>query len=116
MDKNILCLSWLNGQVKALAVRNGAIVKAWERPGLAEDFNTLAAILQQAVAETAFTGDKVALVLSHARLTQQLVETPPVKGWNLKWYLERRARQLKTFTTDAVWSYQPTLPTKNAKA
>src|SRR5437870_1814576 len=116
MDKNILCLSWLNGQVKALAVRNGAVVKAWERPGTSEDFGNFSEILQQAVAETGYSGDDVALVLSHARLTQQLIETPPVKGWNLRWFLERRARHLKTFTTDAVWSYQPTLPTKNAKA
>jgi len=81
-----------------------------------EDFSNFASILQEAVTQTAFTGDKVGLVLSHTRLTQQLVETPPVKGWNLRWYLERRARHLKTFTTDAVWSYQPALPTKNAKA
>jgi hypothetical protein len=49
-------------------------------------------------------------------LTQQLVETPPLRGWNLRRFLDRQARQLKTFTTEAVFSYQPTLPTKNAKA
>src|SRR5437867_486622 len=116
MDKNILCLSWLNGQIKALAVRNGSVVKAWERLAMVEDFSTFSEVLKEAVSETGYDGKDVALVLSHSRLTQQLVETPPIKGWNLRWFLERRAKQLKTFTTEAVWSYQPALPTKNAKA
>src|ERR1051326_2841733 len=116
MDKNILCLSWLNGQVKALAVRNGVVAKAWERAGAVEDFSTFSEVLKEAVTETGYEGTDVALVLSHSRLTQQLVETPPVKGWNLRWFLDRRAKQIKTFSTDVVWSYQVALPTKSAKA
>src|SRR5713226_9276130 len=116
MDKNILCLSWLNGQVKAMAVRHGTLLKTWERQGTVDDFSTFADVLKEAVAATGYDGSDVAMVLSHPRLTQQLVETPPLRGWNLKRFLDRQARQLKTFTTDAVLSYQPALPTKNAKA
>jgi hypothetical protein len=116
MSGNLLCLSLLNGQLKALAVHKGAVVGTWERPEPVEDFADFSAILKQAVTQTGYAGVNVALVLAHPRLTQQVVETPPVTGWNLKWFLERRVKQLKTFTTDAAWSYQPTLPTKNAKA
>ena len=70
MDKNILCLSWLNGQIKALAVRNGSIVKAWERTTMVEDFSTFSDVLKEAVSETGYDGKDVALVLSHSRLTQ----------------------------------------------
>src|SRR5439155_13813902 len=80
------------------------------------DFSSVSDILKEAVAETGYDGKDVAVVLSHSRLTQQLVETPPIKGWNLRWFLERRANQLKTFTTEAAWSYQPALATKNARA
>src|SRR5258706_7254417 len=116
MDKNILCLSWFNGQVKAVAVRNGTVLKTWERPGVAEDLSNFVQVLKEAVAATGYDGSDVAIVLSHPRLTQQLVETPPLRGWNLRRFLDRQARQLKTFTTEAVFSYQPALPTKNAKA
>ena len=50
MDKNILCLSWFNGQVKAVAVRNGTVLKTWERPGVAEDLSNFLQILKEAVA------------------------------------------------------------------
>ena len=52
------------------------------------------------------------------RLTfaQQLVESPPIKGRNLKLFLQSRVKQLKPFPSDAAWSYQPTLPTRNAQA
>jgi hypothetical protein len=116
MDKNILCLSWFNGQVKALAVQNGVVQKTWERPGIAEDLSNFVQVLKEAVAATSYDGSDVAIVLSHPRLTHQLVETPPLRGWNLKNFLDRQARQLKTFTSDPVMSYQPALPTKNAKA
>jgi len=116
MDKSILCLSWLNGQVKAVSAGNGAVLKTWARPDLAEDFSSFSTILREAALATDYVGTDVEVVLSHPRLTQQLVETPPLRGWNLRRFLDRQARQLKTFTTEAVFSYQPTLPTKNAKA
>src|ERR1041385_1745515 len=116
MDKNILCLSCFNVQVKALAVQNGVVQKTWERPGIAEDLSNFVQVLKEAVAATSYDGSDVAIVLSHPRLTHQLVETPPLRGWNLKNFLDRQARQLKTFTSDPVMSYQPALPTKNAKA
>ena len=56
MDKHILCLSWLNGQIKAVAVRNGSVLKTWERPGVVDDFSTFSNILKEAVAATDYDG------------------------------------------------------------
>src|SRR6266487_6463058 len=116
MSDTMLSLSLLSGQLKAIAVRRGVVTGTWERPGNVEDLSTFSTVLQEAVAGTGYEGDAVSVVLAHPRLTQQLVETPPIKGWNLKRFLERRVTQLKTFSTDAAWSYQPTLATKNASA
>jgi hypothetical protein len=116
MEKTILCLSYLNGQFKAMAVHKGTVVGTWERSGVQEDFTDFSTVLTEAVDKTRYVGSNVALVLAHPRLTQQLVEVPPVKGWNLERYIQRRVTQLKTFEAEASWSYQPTLPTKNAKA
>src|SRR5262245_50047236 len=116
MEKTILCLSYLNGQFKAMAVHKGTVVGTWERSGMLEDFADFSTVLTEAIDKTKYQGTNVALVLAHPRLTQQLVEVPPVKGWNLERYIQRRVVQLKTFEGEASWSYQPTLPTKNARA
>src|SRR2546426_9379619 len=116
MDKTILCISLLNGQLKATAMRRGAVSGTWERPANVDDFVDFASVLREAVARTGPETDSVALVLAHPRLTQQLIETPPITGWKLRWFLERRVKQLKTFNTDTAWSYQQTPPTKNARA
>src|SRR6266496_938042 len=102
MTDTILSLSLLSGQLKAVAVRRGTVTGTWERPGTLEDFSTFSTVLQEAVAATHYEGDAVALVLAHPRLTQQLVETPPIRGGSLKNFLERRVAQLKTFSTDEI--------------
>src|SRR4029453_9450791 len=99
-----------------MGVNKGTVVGTWERSGVQEDFTDFSTVLTEAVDKTRYVGSNVALVLAHPRLTQQLVEVPPVKGWNLERYIQRRVTQLKTFEAEASWSYQPTLPTKNAKA
>jgi len=116
MTDTILSLSLLSGQFKAVAVRRGTVTGTWERPGTLEDFSTFSTVLREAVEATGYQGDAVAMVLAHPRLTQQLVETPPIRGGSLKNFLDRRVIQLKTFSTDAAWSYQPTLATKSASA
>src|SRR5262245_30106554 len=116
MSETILSLSLLSNQLKAVAVQRGTVVGAWQRPATVEGFTDFSSVVREAASETHYAGDAVSVVLAHARLTQQLVETPPVKGWNLRWFLERRVKQLKTFNTEAAWSYQSTVPTKNANA
>jgi len=116
MTDTVLSLSLLGGHLKALAVQRGVLVGTWQRPTTVEDFTDFSSVVREAVAGTRYVGDAVSLVLAHPRLNQQLVETPPIHGFNLRWFLERRVKQLKTFNTDAAWSYQPTEPTKNARA
>jgi hypothetical protein len=114
MDQTILCLSWLNGQFKAMAVHRGIVSNKWEAPQPVEELADFPALLNEAVEKTGYSGANVALVLAHPRLTHQLVETPPAKGWLLERFLTRRVTQLKTFESDAVYSYEPTPATKGA--
>jgi hypothetical protein len=114
MDQTILCLSWLNGQFKAMAVHRGVVSNKWEAAQPAEDLTDFPTLLNEAVEKTGYAGANVALVLAHPRLTHQLVETPPAKGWLLERFLTRRVTQLKTFESEAVYSYEPTPATKGA--
>jgi hypothetical protein len=117
MDQTILCLSCLNGQLKAVAFQRGSPPRTWERPAPVDDFGSFAAVVKEAVEKTGYTGQQVAIVLAHARLNDQIMEVPPrIKGWTLDRFLQRRAQRLKTFEGEAVWSRQPALPTKNSDA
>jgi hypothetical protein len=115
MTTTMLSLSLLNGQLKAVAFNRGKVTGQWECPEPVSDFSGFAPTLRKIIEETHYTGNQASLVLAHPRLTQQLIETPPVKGWNLRAFLERRVKQFKASATDAAWSYQPTLPAKNAQ-
>src|SRR5688572_397919 len=116
MDKPFLCVSWLNGQVKAVASQRGVTSGTWERPGLVADFNDFKTVLAEAAAKTRSEGRQVAMVLAHPRLSQQVVEVPPAKGRTLDRILERNARNLKTFNGEPAWAVQPAMPTKNSNA
>src|SRR5205823_2516667 len=116
MSETVLSLSLLNERLSATAVHRGRVARTWERPEPLADFADFASVLRDAVKETGYAGTQAVVVLAHQRLAQQLAETPPVKGRNLKWFLQRRVKQLKPFPSDAAWSYQPTVPTRNAQA
>jgi hypothetical protein len=116
MSETVLCLSLLHDRFSATAVHRGAVAGTWERPEPVADFADFSSVLREAIKQTGFAGTSVTVVLAHQRLAQQLVEAPPVKGRNLKWFLQRRVKQLKPFTSDAAWSYQTTVPTRNAQA
>jgi hypothetical protein len=116
MDKNLLCLSWLNGQVKATAMERGSALRSWERPKLASDFTDFADVLAEAITHTLADGRQVAIVLAHPRLSHQVIEVPPAKGGTLERFLQRRVRHLKTFEGDAAWAAQPAIPTKTSSA
>ena len=116
MDQTILCLSWLNGHFRAMSVHRGMISGKWEAPQVMEELADFPALLSEAVEKTHYAGSNVALILAHPRLTHQLVETPPAKGWLLERFLTRRVAQLKTFDSEAIWSYEPTPPTKGANS
>src|ERR1051326_7762349 len=116
MSETVLSLSLLNERLSATAVHRGEVAGTWERPEPVADLTGFSTLLRDAIQQTGYDGTQVAVVLAHQRLSQQLVETPPVKGRHLRSFLERRVDQLKPFPGDAAWSYQPTLPTRNAQA
>ena len=116
MSETVLSISLLNERLSATAVHRGEVAGTWERAEPVTDLADFASILREAVQQTGYTGTAVTVVLAHQRLAQQLVESPPVKGRNLKLFLQNRVKQLKPFPTEAAWSYQPTLPTRNAQA
>src|SRR3989442_3751716 len=116
MSETVLTLSLLNERLSATAVHRGSVAATWERAEPVTDLADFASALREAVEQTGYAGTAVSVVLAHQRLAQQLVESPPIKGRNLKLFLQSRVKQLKPFPSDAAWSYQPTLPTRNAQA
>ncbi len=102
-----LSVSWLNGQFKAVAVQRGVIEGTWEHPGEVEGTQNFEQLIRDAVKETGFRGTTVSLVLAHPRLTQQLVETPPIRGPALAKFVARQAQQQKMFEGEAAAAYQP---------
>src|SRR5437899_929858 len=116
MSETVLTLSLLNERLSATAVHRGSVAATWERAEPVTDLADFASALREAVEQTGYAGTAGAVVPAHQRLAQQLVESPPIKGRNLKLFLQNRAKQLKPFPTEAAWSYQPTLPTRNAQA
>ena len=116
MSETVLSLSLLNERFSASAVHRGVVAGTWERPEPVTDLADFASVVREAVKQTGYVGTAVTAVLAHQRLAQQLVESPPVKGRNLKMFLQSRVKQLKPFASEAAWSYQPTLPTRNAQA
>src|SRR2546427_5014866 len=116
MSETVLSLSLLNERFSATAVQRGNAAATWDRPEPVTDLADFASVVREAVKQTGYVGTAVTAVLAHQRLAQQLVESPPVKGRNLKLFLQSRVKQLKPFASEAAWSYQPTLPTRNAQA
>ena len=116
MSETVLTLSLLNERLSATAVHRGSVAATWERAEPVTDLADFASALREAVEQTGYAGTAVSVVLAHQRLAQQLVESPPIKGRNLKLFLQSRVKQLKPFPSEAAWSYQPTLPTRNAQA
>lgn len=109
-----LSFSWINGRCNAVAVQRGELTGSWESPDAGDDLERFSDLLAAAVAATGYKGNVVSLVLAHPRLTQQFVETPPVKGNALGAVVERQVRKLKVFDGEPAWAFQPTLPTKTA--
>src|SRR5262245_62031671 len=95
MEKNALCLSLLNGQFKAAAMRKGTIAATWDRPELLDDLAGLPAVLREATERTRPPSRRVAVVLAHPRLSHQVVEVPPTRGSAIERFLERRIQSIK---------------------
>jgi hypothetical protein len=113
---SILCLSHLGGRFRAMALNRGIVQGKWERPEPLENFENFEVVVKEAVKRTGFRGSQASLVLGHPRLTHQLLDTPPAKGWTLDRFIKRRAEQLKPFEAEAVLSYQATSQPKRGNA
>ena len=116
MGKTTFCLSSLDGQIKAGALQKGAVARTWEGGAGIDDAPGIAAAIKEAVQKIQPAGKQVAMVLAHPRLSHHVVEIPPVKGWKLDQFLQRRATSLKAFEGEVTWSRQAALRTKNADA
>src|SRR5438445_12197929 len=110
-----LSLSWLNNQLKAVAVNHGVIEASWERPGEADGSGNFEGFLREAVRETGYRGQTVSVVLAHPRLVQQVVEVPPAKGSALQKIIHRQAQQQKVFAGEAAWASQSCPPGKGGQ-
>ena len=101
-----LSVSWLNGQFKAVAVQRGVIEGTWEHAGEIEGTQHFEELIREAAKATGYRGTTISLLLAHPRLTQQLVETPPLRGPNLTKFVSRQAQQQKMFEGEATWAFQ----------
>jgi hypothetical protein len=111
MPDKTLSLSWLNGQLKFLHVRDDLTVATWECSGQVEDLGTpaldLPELLREAVEQTGYSGKNVALVLEHPQLIHQLVDMPPAQGREQVLYIERLVAQWKISEGETAWGWQP---------
>jgi hypothetical protein len=119
MPEKSLSLSWLNGQLKFLHVRDDLTVATWECSGRVEELGTpaldLPALLREAVQQTGYTGKNVALVLEHPQLIHQLVDMPPAQGREQVLYIERLVAQWKVSEGENAWGWQPAESIKQNK-
>lgn len=119
MHREILSLAWLGTRLLFLHVRGGQTVASWECEGSIGEYERgelkFGPILRQAVKNTGYRGKNVVMLLDHARMTLQLLSTPPAKGRDLELYVERQLGQLKVHDEDVAWSWLPTQPIKSSK-
>lgn len=108
-----LSVSWLNGQLKAVAVHRGVVGASWEHAGDLEGSGEFERLIREAVARTSYRGQTVSLVLAHPRLVPQLIDLPPVKGQTVGKIIQRQAQQQKFFPGEAAWACQSSLTTKS---
>lgn len=113
---SVLSVSWLSGRLEAVAIHRGNVVGTWQRPEPCDEPGRFAELLKEAATRTGFTGSSVTLVLSHPRLTHQLVETPPAKGPALAALVRRQIERLKVFEGEPALAFQRALPTKNSQS
>jgi hypothetical protein len=101
-----LGVSWLNGQLRAVAYVRGKEPRVFEASLEPTQLEGLPELLRQVVAQTGFPGREVSLGLAHPRLLQLQVEAPPAKGALLTAYLKAQVERLKSFEESAVWAVQ----------
>lgn len=112
---NVLGVSWLNGEFKAVTLGKGGSGEAFEGTLAPDDTAGLASLLREAVTATGFKGQDVSLILAHPRFGQHHIDAPPAKGTALDAFIRGQVDQQKGFEGPAVWSAQPTFRGKGAQ-
>ena len=110
-----LSVSWLNSQFKAAAIQRGVVEGTWEHAGEIEGAQHFERLLREAIQQTGYRGTTVSLVLAHPRLSQQLLETPPLRGPALAKFVQTQAKQQKLFEGEAASAYQPAFSGEGAQ-
>ena len=115
MSKPSLCISLLNGELKAAAVRGGTVAGTWLRTEPLIDLTALPQTLAEAVAKTQPPTRQAAIVFADARVSDHFLELPQARGATLTRLMERAANRVKAFQGDVAWSAQPAIPSKKGK-
>jgi hypothetical protein len=97
MNRNILSLSWLNGQVKAVHVRGSKLVSSWICPTLTDRVEEFPQLLRDAVSHTGFRGKDVMVVVENRSLLYHLQEAPIGRKSLVRSFIERRVQQSRFF-------------------
>jgi hypothetical protein len=105
MARHVLGISWLHGSFQAVATSAGVVQASWVAPGSVQTPAEFAAALKLSVAETAFKGRRVAMVIDHRNLLFHVQETPPAKGKMLGRVLQRLVEQSQFFDEPALWRH-----------
>ncbi|MCX7872775.1 MAG: hypothetical protein N2487_05770, partial [Verrucomicrobiae bacterium] len=116
MQRKTLAIYWLNGKFIALNIHKGEVKAIWTCPEPVNEENDFKTLLNEAVNQTGFNGDKVCVLIGSRKMMHHIIEVPPVKGADLEYYIERKANQLKTFEEPLAYSFWRTPPTRISDA
>lgn len=106
MKSKRMIVSWVNGQFEAWCPHLKGENAHWRCPERIEQLEHWGGALKDAIRFLRFDGGQLEVVLAHPQLAHQMVETPPIKGIMLQRYLKRQVEQIKTFPSNAAWSWQ----------
>ena len=109
MNRSILSISWLNGQVRAVHARGSKLISSWVSPTPSDRLEDFQQFLKEAVSQTAFRGKDVVVVIENRALLYHLQEAPLGRNSLVRSFLERRVEQSRFFE-DAPACYGSSVP------
>lgn len=111
-----LAFSWMHGRIAAVAVQRGEVIGTWSQDDAPDDLGRLGEYVREAARATEYRGSTVSLMLSHPRLSHQLIETAPAKGHTLEGMVARQVDRMKTFEGPAAFSFETTAGSQNPQS
>jgi hypothetical protein len=98
-----------------VAYQQGLVTGSWSSSLSPDDLRDFGDLLREAIKQTGFTGQTVALVLAHPQLVQQLIDAPPARGTALESYVQRQVDQQKGPDGTLAWVSQPRAHSKTGQ-